>query len=702
MSTRAAAPWSDLLDLEQVVAREVLPARVPHYCDLPRDLDPGLRERLESSGITTLYRHQADAFDAAQCGHIAIATGTASGKSLAFNLPVLQTLAADPHARAFYLYPTKALAQDQARSLSRIVPRGVRAAIYDGDTAQPERRAARRDASIFLTNPDMLHASVLPRHSLWGDVLANLAWVVVDEAHVYRGVFGAHVVNVLARLRRLCAAYGAHPRFAVASATIANPGEAAGRLAGSEVEVISHDDSAAAEREIAIWNPPLLDELLGIRASTLGEAATLLAGLVARDVRTIAFAKSRAGCELVYRYAREGLERHAPGKARRLAAYRAGYTPEDRRRIETALVDGTLLGVVATNALELGIDIGGLDCAISVGFPGSASALRQQWGRAGRRREGLGVFIAGEDALDQYFARHPDQLLSRPVEAAVCNPANPAVLSTHLLCAAAEGPLTEDDAAYFGVGCARAGRAASQPRADAAGIRLPRRRQSQPGCVVTHVGAGCRHRRARHGHAAGDGRRGPRTLDGASRRSAPAPGRAVHRHRPRPGGAGGAGTRVQRGVLHAGKAGLEHHDPRSAQRVRAHGHAGGARRHRDARPGGRIPAQTPVRSHRHRRDRARPAGPGVSDRGGVVPAARGCERRSARHAARRRARDDLAAAAAGAVRPRRHRRALHRSAFSDGRAHGVCLRRPSRWRRHRRARLRDVRGVGGAHRGAPA
>ena len=212
------------------------------------------------------------------------------------------------------------------------------------------------------------------------------------------------------------------------------------------------DGSPSAEREIAIWNPPLLDELLGVRASTLGEAATLLAGLVSRGVRTIVFAKSRAGCELVYRYAREGLERHDPGKARRLAAYRAGYTPEDRRRIERALADGELLGVVSTNALELGIDIGHLDCAISVGFPGSTASLRQQWGRAGRRREGLGIFVAAEDALDQYFARHPDELLGRPVEAVVCNPQNPNVLSLHLLCAAAERPLVEADSVYFGAG----------------------------------------------------------------------------------------------------------------------------------------------------------------------------------------------------------------------------------------------------------
>ncbi len=450
MTVSTAAPWSDLLELEQVVARSVVPAQEPRIAALPDDLHPGLRDRLEAAGITSLYSHQAEAYAASRQGSFVVVTGTASGKSLAFNLPVLQALAADPKARAIYLYPTKALAQDQARSLAKLGAPGARPALYDGDTAAPDRRVARAHANLLLTNPDMLHAGILPRHAAWGDVLHNLEWVVVDEAHAYRGVFGAHVVNVMARLRRLCRSYGSAPRFAITSATIANPREAAERLAGGPVTVVDRDGSPAAEREIAIWNPPLLDELLGVRASTLGEAATLLAGLVSRGVRTIVFAKSRAGCELVYRYAREGLERHDPGKARRLAAYRAGYTPEDRRRIERALADGELLGVVATNALELGIDIGHLDCAVSVGFPGSTASLRQQWGRAGRRRAGLGIYVAAEDALDQYFARHPDQLLGRPVEAVVCNPRNPSVQAVHLLCAAAERPLVEGDEEHFG------------------------------------------------------------------------------------------------------------------------------------------------------------------------------------------------------------------------------------------------------------
>ena len=322
--------------------------------------------------------------------------------------------------------------------------------MYDGDTPDRQRRQVRGWANLVLTNPDMLHVGILPAHGMWADTLANLHYVVIDEAHAYRGVFGSHVANVLARLRRLARHYGARPRFLLASATVANPGQAGEALAGGPVEVIEEDGSPAAEREIAIWNPPLLDADLGIRASTLGEAATLLVGLVARGQRTIAFAKSRRGCELIHRYAREGLRRNAPELAGRIAPYRAGYTPEQRREIEHGIVSGELLGVVATSALELGVDIGLLDCAITVGFPGGVASLRQQWGRAGRRGLGLGMLVAGEDQLDQYFARHTAELLARAPEAAVSNPGNPAVQAGHLRCAAAELPLTAADAQHFG------------------------------------------------------------------------------------------------------------------------------------------------------------------------------------------------------------------------------------------------------------
>jgi DEAD/DEAH box helicase domain-containing protein len=453
------AAWEPVLALgrppdgEQLVAQTRLPGREARGAPLPDDLPAALRSALVAAGIERLWSHQLEAYAAADEGtHVAVVTGTASGKSLAFALPVLAALAADPRRRAVYLSPTKALAQDQARALAALAPPGLRAAIYDGDTPHRERRAIRGWANFVITNPDMLHTGILPGHGGWAKTLSQLRYVVVDEAHVYRGVFGSHVANVLARLRRLAEAYGARPQFLLASATVANPQEAAATLAGGPVRVVATDGSPSAGREVALWNPPLLDEALGIRASTLGEAATLFAGLVARGLRTICFAKSRRACELVLRYAREGLTRHAPEAAARIAAYRAGYTPEQRRAIERGLAEGELVGVVSTSALELGIDIGSLDCAISVGFPGTVASLTQQWGRAGRRGDGLAVFIAGEDALDQYLARHPDELLTRPMEAAVSNPANPSVLSEHLRVAAAEAPLTAADERHLGPG----------------------------------------------------------------------------------------------------------------------------------------------------------------------------------------------------------------------------------------------------------
>ncbi len=376
-----------------------------------------------------------------------MSTGTASGKTLAFNLPVVDALAREPKRRALYLYPTKALAQDQARALAAYGVPKLRPAIYDGDTPSERRWQIRKWANVILTNPDMLHVGVLPHHDRWGDVLQNLSYVVVDEAHVYRGVFGSHVANVLRRLRRLAGVYGAEPQFLLASATIANPGELAHSLLGVEATVIGDDGAPRAERTIALWNPPLVDQELGIRASALGEASRLLADLVGRGQRTICFAKSRKAVELVHRFASE---RVGSELAARLAPYRAGYTPEQRREVERRLVEGELLGVTATDALELGIDIGLLDCAISVGFPGTVASLRQQWGRAGRRGHGLAVLVASEDALDQYFMREPEMLLGRRVEAAILDHANPRVLDGHVLAAAFEAPLDDADRATLG------------------------------------------------------------------------------------------------------------------------------------------------------------------------------------------------------------------------------------------------------------
>src|SRR6185503_10037344 len=301
------------------------------------------------------------------------------------------------------------------------------------------------------TNPDMLHVGVLPNHRQWGDFLANLRWVVVDEAHTYRGVFGSHVANVLRRLRRLARAYGAEPRFLLASATIANPVELAERLVGTPFELVDDDGAPRAGRGIAMWNPPLIDEKSGTRRSALSEAADLLAELVSHGVRTICFLKSRRGIELIQRFARESLEaRGKPELAARIAPYRGGYTPQQRREIEARLAAGELLAVVATDALELGIDIGELDAAICVTFPGTVASLRQMWGRAGRRSEGLALYVAGEDALDQFFCRHPDEFLGRPVEAAILDHQNERIQLAHLLAAAYELPLLDADANVFG------------------------------------------------------------------------------------------------------------------------------------------------------------------------------------------------------------------------------------------------------------
>ncbi|HYA09409.1 MAG TPA: DEAD/DEAH box helicase [Gaiellaceae bacterium] len=442
------AQWDDLLQGEELAYLTAEPARAARTVPLPDELHPSVRAALAARGIAELYAHQAEAWRVARAGgHLIVTSGTASGKTLAFNLPVLDSLAAEPKNRAVYLYPTKALAQDQARALGELAVPGVHASIYDGDTPTEQRRHIRRSANLVLTNPDMLHIGVLPRHDLWADVLHNLRYVVVDEAHVYRGVFGSHVANVLRRLRRLARVYGSEPQLLLASATIANPGELALALLGVEATVVGGDAAPRAERTVALWNPELLDAELGLRASPLGEAARLLAALVERDLRTICFTKSRKAAELVHRMT---ADRVGGETAKRLAPYRAGYTPQQRREIERRLVEGELLGVSATDALELGIDIGLLDCAISVGFPGTVASLRQQWGRAGRRGHGLAVLVASDDALDQYFMREPQALLGRRVEAAILDHTNPRVLDGHVAAAAFEAPVDEDDRATLG------------------------------------------------------------------------------------------------------------------------------------------------------------------------------------------------------------------------------------------------------------
>jgi DEAD/DEAH box helicase domain-containing protein len=444
-------PWEALLGDERVVHHDVYGARSARLVSVPAGLTAAVGSALEAAGIEALYAHQAEALTGAFAGPTIVTTGTASGKSLCFQLPTLQTLTSDRTARALYLYPTKALAQDQARAINAFgLHRQIRPAIYDGDTPRAERAAIRRRSNLILTNPDMLHVGILPHHAAWGDLFANLAFIVVDEAHVYRGVFGSHIGNVLRRLRRVAAIHGTEPRFLLASATIANPVELAEGLTGLHpFNLIDDDGAPSAERQVMLWNPPLLDEQLGLRASALYEAATLLSELVRADARTICFMKSRKGVELILRHARDRL---GLALRDRIAPYRAGYTPAQRHEIERQLVAGELLGVVATDALELGIDIGDLDAAICVTFPGTVASLRQMWGRAGRRGDGLAVYVAGEDALDQFFCRHPEEFLTRSVEQAIIDPESPEIYAEHLICAAHEAPLSDADAEILGTG----------------------------------------------------------------------------------------------------------------------------------------------------------------------------------------------------------------------------------------------------------
>jgi DEAD/DEAH box helicase domain-containing protein len=449
-------PWSAVLDEAREDGRLVRQAHEgpgeATLVEIPEELHPDVVAGLHVVGIEQLYSHQAQALQSAWGRTTIVTTGTASGKSLCFNLPTLDALCHDAFARALYLYPTKALAQDQARAINAFgLTKQVRPAIYDGDTPRETRGDIRRRANVVLTNPDMLHVGILPHHGAWERLFSHLRIVVVDEAHVYRGVFGSHVANVLRRLLRIAAAYGSDVRVLLASATIANPVELAERLTGlQDIGLIDEDGSPTPRRQIAMWNPPLTDEAIGARRSALGEAAELLARLVREGARCICFMKSRKGVELLTRMVREDLERSDPELAERVAPYRAGYTAQQRRELEARLTGGELRAVITTDALELGIDIGELDAAVVVTFPGTVAALRQMWGRAGRRGKGLAVYVAGEDALDQFFCRHPDEFLERAVEAAILDHESAQIHQAHLLCAAYEGPLEPADAEFFG------------------------------------------------------------------------------------------------------------------------------------------------------------------------------------------------------------------------------------------------------------
>jgi DEAD/DEAH box helicase domain-containing protein len=440
-----------------------MPVRDSLTLPWPAWVSPELLARLEAQGVTAPWRHQVEAAQLARDGsHVVVATGTASGKSLAYQVPALTRLAEDPRACVLYLAPTKALARDQLTSVAELADPSVRPAAYDGDTPMEEREWVRRHSRWIVTNPDMLHRGVLPAHQKWSSTLRRLAYVVVDECHAYRGVFGSHVGHVLRRLRRICRRYGAEPVFLLASATVAEPAAAATRLVGAPVVAVTEDGSPRPGATFALWEPPLTERTgehgAPLRRSAAADAATLLADLVERGARTLAFVRSRRSAESVAEQARHVLrDRGRADLARRVDSYRGGYLPEERRELERALSAGELLGVATTNALELGIDITGLDAVVLAGYPGTLASLWQQAGRAGRaQRESLVVFVARDDPLDHYLAHHPRAVFGRPVEATVTDPSNPYVLGPQLCCAAAELPLVPDDLADFGGAAAEA------------------------------------------------------------------------------------------------------------------------------------------------------------------------------------------------------------------------------------------------------
>jgi DEAD/DEAH box helicase domain-containing protein len=449
---------------------EQVPASAGATVPWPDWVPEPLRDALASQGIHAPWRHQAAAAELAYGGrHVVVATGTGSGKSLAYQLPTLSTLLTDPRATVLYLAPTKALAADQLRALTELNLDGVRPACYDGDTPRAEREWIRRHARFVMTNPDMLHHGILPNHAAWSMFLRRLAYVVVDECHVYRGVFGSHVAHVLRRLRRQVArhtrsAAADTPVFVLASATSGDPATTATKLTGLPVEAVTEDTSPRGALTFALWEPPAQspahsdtngDEGSGGRRSALRETADLLADAVTSGARALAFVRSRRGAEVVATMARRSIDEAVPGLGDRVAAYRAGYLPEERRALERALLSGDLLGMASTNALELGVDVVGLDAVLICGYPGTRASLWQQAGRAGRAgREALAVLIARDDPLDTYLVHHPEALFGRPVEATVLDPANPYVLGPQLCCAAAESPLTPADLELFGEGAA--------------------------------------------------------------------------------------------------------------------------------------------------------------------------------------------------------------------------------------------------------
>jgi DEAD/DEAH box helicase domain-containing protein len=431
-----------------VAAWERIPPRPARYADFPAALEERMRAALRDLGWSPLYTHQAAAVEAALAGdNLVVVTGTASGKTLCYNLPVVQSLLCHPQARALYLFPTKALAQDQAAALGVLLERlaaveQLPVRTYDGDTPPSRRRQIRQEARLLITNPDMLHAGILPHHPRWAELFENLEWVVLDELHVYRGIFGSNVANVMRRLKRLCQFYGSQPQFVLTSATIANPKELGERLVEQEVRLIpvDLDGSPRAQKHIILYNPPVIDPRLGLRRAYTLEATRIAERFLAAGVQTAVFARARLTTEVLLGYVRDAFE-GAGGHREAIRGYRGGYLPQERREIERGLRDGRVLGVVATNALELGVDIGQLGAAVIAGYPGSIASLWQQAGRAGRRSEtSVAVLVASAAPLDQFVVTHPRYLLEGSPEHGLIHPDNLAILVRHLRCAAFELP----------------------------------------------------------------------------------------------------------------------------------------------------------------------------------------------------------------------------------------------------------------------
>ncbi|MBN1122905.1 MAG: DEAD/DEAH box helicase [Anaerolineae bacterium] len=450
---------SDLLDqlrlddafTANVTAWERLPAKPARYAEFPPELDRRLVELVRRLDMAPLYSHQAQAIEAALAGqNVVLVTGTASGKSLAYHLPAIQSLLHDPSSTALYLFPTKALTQDQAAALGSLIEAldpdtPIPVSVYDGDTPQSHRSRIRQSGGVILSNPDMLHTGILPYHTRWANFFANLRLVVLDEVHTYRGIFGSHMANVLRRLRRICRFHGSDPIFICTSATIANPDELAGRLIEAPVTLVDDDGAPQGEKHIILYNPPMIDEKLGLRRSYTLETRRVAGRFLASDTQTIVFARARLTTEVLLGYVRDEVEQRG-GSPEAVRGYRGGYLPLERRAIEQGLRSNSVRGVVATNALELGVDIGALGAAVLAGYPGTIASTWQQFGRAGRRADvSAGVMIASAAPLDQYVITHPRYLFERPPEHALINPDNLVILVGHLRCAAYELPFEDGE-----------------------------------------------------------------------------------------------------------------------------------------------------------------------------------------------------------------------------------------------------------------